>query len=216
MLLEDLAGELGAALRILEGHLTPGRQPVADRRRTHEQAFEESYRDIGFWSRRIERSLWQARWASESRRALKGFDLRVRSVLDTIEEALRFVPQPLQSTLITHRGASLSPLVGIGIEFDEAGGQVCRDGDPVGPLSPLEFKLLAYLYHRAGEVCTYAMIFEEIYGDRSSETQSDLRDALSRLVARLRRRIEPDPRRPRYILSVRDVGYRLDTGERYP
>lgn len=72
-------------------------------------------------------------------------------------------------------------------------------------ITPLEYSLLSLLFKNAGKVLTTQYILKEIYGvGYGNDTQ-----ALRALMAGLRRKIEPLPAKPRYILTEIGVGYRL-------
>lgn len=72
-------------------------------------------------------------------------------------------------------------------------------------LTPLEYKLLETFFESPGKVLTTQMIIQSVYGIQYVQ---DTR-ALRTLMAGLRRKIEPDPGHPRYILTEIGVGYRL-------
>ncbi|WP_289220768.1 response regulator transcription factor [Ileibacterium valens] len=76
-------------------------------------------------------------------------------------------------------------------------------------LTPLEFKLLETFFLNPGKVLTAQMIIQNVYGIQYAQ---DTR-ALRTLMAGLRRKIEPDPGHPIYILTEIGVGYRLVDGE---
>lgn len=72
-------------------------------------------------------------------------------------------------------------------------------------ITPLEYTLLALLFRNMGKVLTTKSILKEIYGESyGNDTQS-----LRTLMAGLRRKIEENPAKPRYILTEIGVGYRL-------
>ncbi|MEJ8737016.1 response regulator transcription factor [Erysipelotrichaceae bacterium HCN-30851] len=72
-------------------------------------------------------------------------------------------------------------------------------------MTPMEYKLLSILFKNIGKVLTTSYIITEIYGKGyGNDTQ-----ALRALMAALRRKIEDNPARPRYILTEIGVGYRL-------
>lgn len=73
------------------------------------------------------------------------------------------------------------------------------------PLSKQEFDLLALLYERAGAVCLRPEIGEAIWG---AERYDD--GMLYRLVFRLKEKLERDPSRPRFVVNVPGVGYKLE------
>ncbi len=71
--------------------------------------------------------------------------------------------------------------------------------------TPLEYSLLSLFFKNIGKVLTTNYIIKEIYGaGYGSDTQ-----ALRKLMAGLRRKIEKNPAKPRYILTEIGVGYRL-------
>jgi DNA-binding response OmpR family regulator len=72
-------------------------------------------------------------------------------------------------------------------------------------LTTREAGLLRALVDRRGEAVTRGELLEEVWGLRP-DTQTRVVDSF---IVRLRRYIEPDPSRPRHILSVRGHGYRL-------
>lgn len=72
-------------------------------------------------------------------------------------------------------------------------------------VTPLEYNLLTLFLKNAGKVLTKQHIIREIYGvGYGTDTQ-----ALRALMAGLRRKIEPVPAKPRYILTEIGVGYRM-------
>jgi two-component system KDP operon response regulator KdpE len=77
-------------------------------------------------------------------------------------------------------------------------------------LTPKEFDLLTLLASHAGRVLTHRSILKAIWGPHSADQPEHLRV----LVGQLRKKIEPDPARPRYVLTEPWVGYRfVDEGE---
>jgi DNA-binding response OmpR family regulator len=72
-------------------------------------------------------------------------------------------------------------------------------------LTEKELGLLSLLYSRRGEAVSRGEILEEVW-DLDPKTRTRVVDTF---VLRLRKLIEPDPSRPRYLLSVRSFGYRL-------
>lgn len=77
-------------------------------------------------------------------------------------------------------------------------------------LTPMEYNLLLLLFKNQGKVLTTSQILKEIWGPGyGQDTQ-----ALRTLTAGLRRKLEKNPARPRYILTEIGVGYRLSGGAR--
>lgn len=88
------------------------------------------------------------------------------------------------------------------VDFDRR--RVYRDDVEIR-LTPREFELLTLLVTRAGRVLTHRTIQRAIWGPHGG----DQTDHLRVLVQQLRRKIEPDPAQPRYVLSEPWVGYRF-------
>jgi DNA-binding response OmpR family regulator/signal transduction histidine kinase len=82
--------------------------------------------------------------------------------------------------------------------------QVLLQGRPI-QLSRTEYKLLSTLAQNAGRVLTHELLLERVWG---AEYNREV-DFIWVYISRLRRKIEPDPRHPRYIITVPDVGYKL-------
>lgn len=81
-------------------------------------------------------------------------------------------------------------------------------GDEEIRLTPKEFELLALLAHNADRVLTHRTILKAIWGANAVEQP----EHLWVLMAQLRKKIEPDPSNPRYLVSEPWVGYRLTSG----
>lgn len=80
-------------------------------------------------------------------------------------------------------------------------------------LTRLEYELLAYLYQRQGQVCSRDEIIAALYPEEHLDPDTAVSDnRVDTMVGRLRDKIEPNRRRPRYLLSVRGRGYQLMTG----
>jgi DNA-binding response OmpR family regulator len=72
-------------------------------------------------------------------------------------------------------------------------------------LTPTEFQLLATLARRPGRIFTRGQLLDEVRG----VTFESYERAIDTHIKNLRRKIEPDPRQPRYLLTVYGVGYRF-------
>jgi DNA-binding response OmpR family regulator/signal transduction histidine kinase len=72
-------------------------------------------------------------------------------------------------------------------------------------LSRTEYKLLSALARNAGMVLTHEVLLERVWGPEYNREV----DFIWVYISRLRRKIEPDPRHPCYILTVPEVGYKL-------
>src|SRR5437764_845214 len=72
-------------------------------------------------------------------------------------------------------------------------------------LTPIEYRLLVALVHHPGKVLTHRQLLQEVWGPQSTEQAHYLRV----YMAHLRRKLEADAARPRYLLTEAGVGYRL-------
>lgn len=92
-----------------------------------------------------------------------------------------------------------------GMEVDFRRAQL-RRGERVVDLTPIEFKLLAAFVRERGRVLTREQIMDKVWSpgvfctDRVVDTH----------VSNLRKKIEADPARPKFLVSVRGLGYRFD------
>lgn len=76
-------------------------------------------------------------------------------------------------------------------------------------LSPKEFDLLLFFIRNAGKVLTHRTLLAKIWGGNYTDQTEYLRV----FVRHLRKKIEPDPAKPRYILTDPWVGYRFEPGQ---
>jgi DNA-binding winged helix-turn-helix (wHTH) protein len=96
-----------------------------------------------------------------------------------------------------------------GVRVDVDSGTVWVDGHETPTLTDLEYRLLLLLYGQLNNICDKYQIVEAVWGEEYIEQVDDAR--IDKLLSRLRAKIEPDPRNPRYIVTVRGRGYRLVT-----
>lgn len=100
-------------------------------------------------------------------------------------------------------------LVRVGdLTVDRGRDQLERSGQPVA-LTRSEFRLIAYMADHAGR----ALRAHDILNAVTSEYQYSPREAQAVFkvyVGRIRRKLEPDPQRPIYLITVRGFGYRLE------
>ena len=76
-------------------------------------------------------------------------------------------------------------------------------------LSPKEFELLVYFMRHPGKVLTHRNLLSAIWGGNCVEQTEYLRV----FIRHLRKKLEPDPNRPRYILTEPWIGYRFVPGK---
>lgn len=76
-------------------------------------------------------------------------------------------------------------------------------------LTPIEYKIVAYLAQNSGKVMTYASILSNVWGPYADDDNKILRVNM----ANIRRKIESDPAQPKYIFTEVGVGYRMAEDE---
>lgn len=76
-------------------------------------------------------------------------------------------------------------------------------------LTPIEYKIVAYLAQNSGKVITYASILSNVWGPFVDDDNKILRVNM----ANIRRKIEEDPAQPRFIFTEVGVGYRMAEDE---
>lgn len=92
------------------------------------------------------------------------------------------------------------------LTVDLATREVLLDGGPV-ELTPTEFGLLRHLVQHPNQPVSSAELLKAVWGETYEDAEATLRVHLHHL----RRKVEPDPRHPRYIMTERGVGYRFQT-----
>jgi two-component system alkaline phosphatase synthesis response regulator PhoP len=90
-------------------------------------------------------------------------------------------------------------------EVDFGRCELRRSGKPV-ELTALEFKLLAVFIRQRGRVLRRDQLLDLVWGHGTFVTDR----VVDNHVVTLRKKIEPDPSEPRYIVSLRGMGYRFD------
>jgi two-component system KDP operon response regulator KdpE len=100
---------------------------------------------------------------------------------------------------------SREPVITVGeLTIDLEKHAVLREGEPI-KVTPTEFDLLRFFAENEGKLLTHRMILREVWGP-AYQIESHY---LHVYVSQLRRKIEPDPTRPRYILTEPGAGYRF-------
>ncbi len=90
------------------------------------------------------------------------------------------------------------------VEADFRGAEVRRDGEPVA-LAAKEFLLLRYFVEHRGELLTRNELLDGVWGyDAMPLTRT-----VDVHVAWLRKKLEPEPRQPRFILTIYKLGYKF-------
>jgi len=114
--------------------------------------------------------------------------------------------------LLQRAGVHLGPRVLITtlgkLKINALDRSVTLGGVPFG-LTRKEFDLLAVLANANGRTLSYTEILTKVWGDEDENARRNLH----RVVGTLRRKIEPQPDRPTYLINLRGEGYRLNMQE---
>lgn len=133
-----------------------------------------------------------------------GADDYVTKPFSPAELAARVRAQVRRARIAESPG-SAGPLELDGLIIDTAARTIRRDGAPVH-LTPTEWELLRAFLRHAGKTLTHRQLFGAVWARSSGDPQQYLRV----YVASLRRKLEPDPVRPRLIITEPGVGYRFE------
>ena len=127
----------------------------------------------------------------------KVIDKIIAAISDCISlESMQTIPVP----------ASVLSFPGLEIRLHQR--RVLKDGADIY-LTRLEYGALCYLAASPGRVFTKAQIFESVWSMESESCQSNV----ANVICNLRKKIEPDSRRPTYIKTVLGIGYKFASGE---
>ncbi len=91
------------------------------------------------------------------------------------------------------------------LTLDTAAMQLYKDGQPIA-LTPTEYKILAQLMRAPGRIFTKVQLYEGIAGEFFESNDNTMMVHISKL----REKIEDDPKNPRYIITIRGLGYKIE------
>lgn len=91
------------------------------------------------------------------------------------------------------------------LALDTASFQLTLGGTPI-PLTPMEYKVLALLMRAPGRIFTKVQLYEGAVGPYFEGDDNTMMVHISKL----REKIEEDPKNPRYIITVRGLGYKIE------
>jgi DNA-binding winged helix-turn-helix (wHTH) protein len=134
-------------------------------------------------------------------------------LLSTKADRLRDAHLLLAASMIAERLGSGSTVInnfpiGSQLHLDEED-RVWIGDQYITAFSGLRLKLLRCLYEQAGQAVSSHTIVEKVYGEKYDPMDRDQNQRIRQEISRLRDAIEPKPSHPRYILTVREKGYRL-------
>jgi two-component system KDP operon response regulator KdpE len=152
-----------------------------------------------------------ARHADREKEALldAGADDYVTKPFSTIELAARIRAQLRRAAAAASGGRQQPVITTGGLTVDLVARTVRRDAGEIH-LTPTEWKLLRVFIAHAGRTLTHAQLFHAVWGGAAA---GDAQQYLRVYVGQLRRKLEPDPVRPRLIRTESSVGYRFDLAE---
>ena len=119
-----------------------------------------------------------------------------KDLVARVRAVLRRTERPQQSTDIVRAGD---------VVLDLPRMRVTVDGRRVVELTPTEFELLATLAREPGRVFTRAQLLDAVHGVAFESYER----AIDAHIKNIRRKLEPEPATPRYVLTVYGVGYRF-------
>jgi DNA-binding response OmpR family regulator len=120
-----------------------------------------------------------------------------------------YSPKELRARIrarLRRRSAPTDRVISFGeCELDLRRAELRRRGRPVAT-TPLELKLLGILATQPGRALTRRLLIDAAWGPATSITER----VVDNQIAHLRQKIEPSPASPRFLKSVRGLGYRFD------
>jgi two-component system, OmpR family, KDP operon response regulator KdpE len=119
-----------------------------------------------------------------------------------MEELLARIRSLLRRAAGAHRPQPVFIAGGLCVNFDRR--EVTLDQKPV-KLTPTEYDLLKYMIEHAGKVLTHRLLLQKVWG----QAYIDQAQYLRVFIGQLRKKLEEDPARPRFIVTDPGVGYRF-------
>ncbi len=128
----------------------------------------------------------------------------VRNAAKGVLDYSPFIVERIKKLLMMNTGEMVINLGGLTVDLETQ--EVDRWGRVI-QLTPLEFRVLVYLAWRQAEPVSSTELLENVW--RTSPDMGGTVDQVKSCIKRLRQKIEPNPKHPRYLRSVRGRGYVL-------
>lgn len=133
-----------------------------------------------------------------------------KELVSRVKSVLKRCNRPTETISTTTSTPTMTPGITIGravVNFDHF--TITKDGTE-SPLSPKEHAILKLLVHSPDTVISRSRIIDEVWG----ETYFPSPKTIDNFVVKLRGKIEDNPKKPRFILTVHGVGYKFkNSGE---
>lgn len=160
------------------------------------------------------RKIWEGLQANEQRalhHLASGVTLRLKDKEPLLEKGLLVggaTDEPsFGIPLFKHYVLNQAEMVESGLRLDRSTGIVWVNGQPSEELTGKEYDLVEFMGGRINQLCSSDDIILHLWpGDEGFEINPN---TVAALVRRVRRKIEPNPSRPKYLISVKGRGYRL-------
>lgn len=137
-----------------------------------------------------------------------GADDYVTKPFSPMEVVARVKSQLRRYTMLGSMPPAQHQLTIGGVSLDDESKTVTVDGEPVS-LTPIEYSILHLLMKNAGRVHSSAAIYESVWHESSSGSDS----TVAVHIRHLREKIEINPAEPRYVKVVWGQGYKFEKGE---
>jgi two-component system, OmpR family, alkaline phosphatase synthesis response regulator PhoP len=128
----------------------------------------------------------------------------VLEFLARVEAIIRRISQARRAKVAGTDGTRASQLRFSDVVVDLRTRTVMRSGNSI-ELSPMEFDFLAYLIESGGDIVSRETLMQQVWRYSLGVTSR----TVDQHVARLRNKLEPNPARPRHLITVRKAGYRF-------
>ena len=141
--------------------------------------------------------------AASERGAKERFDLILLDVMLPKKDGFAVCRELRAAGVRAPSAPSVCEFGGVRIDFGRC--EATKGGQPID-LTAMELKILKTLLDRAGQVVTIDELNREVWGEGVFISDRVVYTHMNNL----RSKLEPDPQKPRHILTVRGIGYRLD------